>query len=324
MSKHINIAKEVLQIESEGINKLSDEFSASDSQLALAFSAAVERINAIQGRVIVTGMGKSGHIGRKIAATLASTGVPASYVHPGEASHGDLGMIAATDIVLALSNSGETPELRDILAYCGRFNIPLIAITSGAGSELDKAATISLLLPAAEEACEITRAPTTSTTMALIMGDALAVALLREKNFSSTDFRNFHPGGKLGAALKKVRDIMHEDHELPLCAEDTKIVDAIDMISQHGFGCVGVINPSGHLIGMVTDGDVRRHLTGNVINEPVSTIMTKQPITVTADTIAAEALGLLSGRRITALFVLEDRTPIGLLHVHDCLSIGVV
>ncbi|MEE9329940.1 MAG: KpsF/GutQ family sugar-phosphate isomerase, partial [Parvularculaceae bacterium] len=273
---------------------------------------------------IVTGMGKSGHIARKIAATLASTGQPAMYVHPGEASHGDLGMIGQGDLVLALSNSGETPELGDIIAYCGRFHIPLLAITSGATSSLAKGADHLLLLPAAKEACGETRAPTTSTTMSLALGDALAVALLRDKGFSASDFRNYHPGGKLGAAFKQVRHMMHDHKELPLVDAETKMDEAVRVMGQCGFGCVGLVDGSGQLIGIVTDGDLRRHFDDSLPQRLARDIMTSDPLTVQPDTMAAEALAILSEKRITALFVVENGKPIGLLHVHDCLDIGVI
>lgn len=323
MNTHVSAARDVLSVEIAGLEALKQALG-DGSPLAAAFDEAVAAISVIKGRVIVSGMGKSGHIGRKIAATLASTGVPASYVHPGEASHGDLGMISRKDLVLALSNSGETPELGDLLGYCRRFSIPLISITSGVQSELDKSSTISLLLPKAEEACGVTKAPTTSTTMALAMGDALAVALLRDKGFSSSDFKNFHPGGKLGAGLKKVRDIMHAHQELPLCAPDLLVSEAVREITEKGFGCIGVINADGTLAGMVTDGDLRRNFSDGLVGKTVGEIMTRSPQTVTPDTLAAEALGLLSGKRITALFVVEGGKPAGLLHVHDCLSTGVI
>lgn len=322
MNAHIDVALEVLSTEKNGLEALADALREG-GPLASAFVAAIDLIKKMDGRVIVTGMGKSGHIGRKIAATLASTGTPASFVHPGEASHGDLGMIGEKDIVLAISNSGDTPELGDIIAYSGRFNIPLIAITSGPDSALGKAADALLLLPKAAEACGITRAPTTSTTITLALGDALAVALLRDRGFSASDFRNFHPGGKLGAAFRKVRDLMHADRDMPLCPPDTTISEAVTIISAQGFGCIGVIDEE-RLVGMVTDGDLRRHFDPTLPGRTVGEIMTRQPMTVSPDTLAAEALGLISDRRITALFVVEDGRPVGLLHVHDCLSTGVI
>ena len=325
MVNHLQIAREVLSTEINGLEELlSGMDEQGNSPLSQGFLAAVHLIEASNGRVIVTGMGKSGHIAKKIAATLASTGEPASYVHPGEASHGDLGMISQDDIVLALSNSGETPELRDVIDYCGRFNIPLIAITSGAGSALAEAADTALILPPAPEACGETRAPTTSTTMSLALGDALAIALLRGKGFSASDFRNYHPGGKLGAALRKVKHFMHGPEALPLCGLDTPVSDAVLKVSRCGFGCVGITDQDGNLAGIITDGDLRRHFNDNIPGQKAGDIMTPSPKTVTPETLAAEALSVLSEKRITSLFVLEGTKPVGLLHIHDCLSIGVV
>ncbi len=324
MTTHLSTAQEVLKIEIEGLQAVLDQLIDSDSAFSRAFHHALDLIENATGRVIVTGMGKSGHIAKKIAATFASTGEPASFVHPGEASHGDLGMISQNDIVLALSNSGETPELRDVIAYCGRFDIPLIAITSGAKSDLADAADSVLLLPPVREACEETRAPTTSTTMSLAIGDALAVALLRSRGFTATDFRNFHPGGKLGAALRKVKHMMHGEDVLPLCSNDTPIAQAVRQVSVSGFGCVGVVDETVDLLGIITDGDLRRHFNEPLSDKLASDIMTVDPKTVSPETLAAEALAILSQKRITALFVTEGKKPVGLLHIHDCLSIGVI
>lgn len=325
MDRAIGVARETLAIEIEGLNALRTALDGDHAAgLARAFLKAMDLIRAASGRVIVTGMGKSGHIGRKIAATLASTGEPASFVHPAEASHGDLGMISRADVVIALSNSGETPELADIIAYCARFSIPLIAITSGAESVLARAADVVLLLPPVREACEETRAPTTSTTMTLALGDALAVALLREKGFTAQDFRGFHPGGKLGSALRKVSDLMRGPDALPLCALATPVPEVIAVINRFRLGCVGVIDTDGHLVGMVTDGDLRRHHADLGPDRTVEEIMTRAPITIAPDTLAAEALNLLSEKLITSLFVVEEGRPVGILHVHDCLSTGVV
>lgn len=321
----LNIAAEVVAIEQAGVQALHDALTAPESPLAASFDAAIELLRGIPGRTVVTGMGKSGHIGRKIAATFASTGQAAMFVHPAEASHGDLGMIGEGDAVIALSNSGETPELSDIIAYCGRFSIPLIAVTSGANSALARAANILLLLPRAAEACTETRAPTTSTTLSLVLGDALAVALLRGRGFTRDHFGVFHPGGKLGASLKKVRALMHEGRELPLVAEGAAMSTAIEVLNRCGFGCVGVTDAAGRLIGIVTDGDIRRHLHADVLRDTVERVMTRGPKVVTPDTLAAEALGQLSRTRITALFVVDaDGKPVGILHVHDMLVTGVV
>ncbi len=316
-------ALEVLETEQLGLTALMDALRDDETPLAMAFQAAVDAITSATGRTIVTGMGKSGHVARKIAATLASTGTPALYVHPGEASHGDLGMIADDDVVIALSNSGETPELGDIIGYCGRFDIPLIGMTSGAGSTLAEASNVTLLVPKSAEACGITKAPTTSTTQMLAFGDALSVALLRLKGFSQRDFHTFHPGGKLGAALKRVTDLMHHK-EMPLCAPDASFTDVVSAITAGGFGCCGVVENS-KLIGIITDGDIRRALSGSETNLKAADIMTRNPRTIRDDGLAAEALSMLSEYRITALFIVsEDDQPIGLLHVHDCLAIGVV
>lgn len=316
-------ALEVLETERNGLDALIQEFTDETSALVAAFQAAIDAIQSASGRVIVTGMGKSGHIARKIAATFASTGTPALYVHPGEASHGDLGMITDGDVVLALSNSGEVPELRDIMAYCGRFNIPLIGMTSGPSSSLAEASNIVLLVPKAPEACGITKAPTTSTTLMLALGDSLAVALLRQKGFSARDFHTFHPGGKLGAALKRVTDLMHHT-DMPLCAPNASFAEAVSAITAGGFGCCGIVE-DGKLIGIVTDGDIRRALASETDHPTADSIMTRNPRTIQQDGLAAEALAMLSEFKITALFIVTpENQPIGLLHVHDCLAIGVV
>lgn len=316
-------AVEVLQTERVGIDAIVDALHSDDAPLAVAFQSAIEAIKAATGRMIVTGMGKSGHIARKIAATLASTGTPAMYVHPGEASHGDLGMIADDDVVLALSNSGETPELGDIIGYCGRFDIPLIGMTSGAGSTLAEGSNIALIVPKSAEACGITKAPTTSTTQMLALGDALAVALLRLKGFSQRDFHTFHPGGKLGAALKRVTDLMHHK-KMPLCAPGAPFPEVVEQITSGGFGCCGVVENQ-RLVGIITDGDIRRALSGPIDGLTAAAMMTSNPRTIAEDGLAAEALSLLSEFKITALFIVNvAHEPIGLIHVHDCLAVGVV
>ncbi|MEL6859697.1 MAG: KpsF/GutQ family sugar-phosphate isomerase [Pseudomonadota bacterium] len=323
MSAPRTTALEVLQTERDGLDALIDGLTDESGSLATAFQSAIEAITTSTGRVIVTGMGKSGHIARKMAATFASTGTPSLYVHPGEASHGDLGMIADEDVVIALSNSGETPELGDIIGYCGRFDIPLIGMTAGEKSSLAEGSNIRLLVPKSPEACGITKAPTTSTTQMLALGDALAVALLRMKGFSARDFHTFHPGGKLGAALKRVTDLMHHT-EMPLCALDTPFATTIEAITAGGFGCCGVIE-DGKLAGIITDGDVRRALSVSESNQVAKDIMTPSPRTIQADGLAAEALSILSEHKITALFIVNAKhEPIGLIHVHDCLAIGVV
>lgn len=323
MSAPRSTALEVLQTEREGIDALISGLSNESGALAAAFQSAVETIKDSAGRVIVTGMGKSGHIARKMAATFASTGTPSLYVHPGEASHGDLGMIADSDVVIALSNSGETPELGDIIGYCGRFDIPLIGMTAGSKSTLAEGSNILLLVPKSPEACGITKAPTTSTTQMLAFGDALAVALLRLKGFSARDFHTFHPGGKLGAALKRVTDLMHHT-EMPLCAPAASFAEVVEAITAGGFGCCGVIE-NGRLIGIITDGDIRRTIISSTLDMSARDVMTPAPHTIHESGLAAEALSMLSEFKITALFIVnEAEEPIGLLHVHDCLAVGVV
>ena len=289
------------------------------------FSAAVEALGAATGRVIVTGMGKSGHIARKMAATLASTGTPAQYVHPGEASHGDLGMITSDDVILALSWSGETAELSSIISHAKRFAIPLIAMTSVETSALGTAADIALILPRAEEACPNKLAPTTSTTMQLALGDALAIALLEKKGFSAKDFGVFHPGGKLGAMLKLVREVMHTGDELPLTGPATSMSETLLIMSQKSLGSVGIVDEAGTLIGIITDGDIRRNSgTDGLLSRTAGDIMNRTPKTVAPSMLASEAVKLLNERKITSLFVVEDGRPVGLVHIHDFLKAGVI
>ncbi len=317
MSNHLDTAREVIALEIAGLQALKDSLGADFSNMADALRAA-------RGRIVVTGMGKSGHIARKIAATFSSTGAPAIFVHPGEASHGDLGMIAPGDVILALSKSGETTELGDLLTYAARFSIPVAAITGVANSALASAADFVLTLPEAKEACGETRAPTTSTTMMMAAGDALAIALLRDKGFTAYDFKGFHPGGNLGAALRRVTDLMHGESELPLAREDVSLSQAIAVISRGGFGCVGLIDAAGRLAGIITDGDLRRRAATGALTQSASDVMTKNPSTVSPETLAGDVLALLSREKITALFVVEDERPVGIVHVHDCLSIGVL
>jgi arabinose-5-phosphate isomerase len=320
-SPAIRSALRTLDLERAGLAAIAQ---ALDGPLGQAFAAAVAAIVAAQGRVIVTGMGKSGHVARKIAATLASTGAPAHYVHPAEASHGDLGMIHAQDVILALSWSGETPELADLITYAGRFHIPLVAMTSREDSALARAADVRLILPRAEEACPNGLAPTTSTTMQLAFGDALAIALLEERGFTAQDFRTYHPGGKLGARLTLVRDLMHGGATLPLARHGASMADAVLEISAKGFGCVGVVDEAGRLVGIVTDGDLRRHMAPDLMTRPVSEVMTPAPRTVAPDLLAAAALDLMNARKILALFVVDDGgAPCGLVHMHDLLRVGV-
>lgn len=289
-----------------------------------SFAAALELILAARGRVIVSGMGKSGHVARKIAATFASTGTPAHFVHPAEASHGDLGMMAAGDVVLVLSNSGETPELADLIAYTRRFEIPLIGVAARAGSTLLKQSDVKLLLPEVPEACGRGIVPTTSTTMTLALGDALAIALMEHRKFTPENFRDFHPGGKLGARLSKVSDLMHGGIEVPLIDTDAPMSEALLKISQKGFGVVGVTR-AGSLAGIITDGDLRRHMSG-LLEMTAGEVMTKDPRTIAPGALAESALAVMNEHKITCLFVLQSAgaPPSGILHIHDCLRAGLV
>jgi len=313
----IEAALHVLRLEADGIRALAE---ALDER----FVRAIDILTGVAGRVIVTGMGKSGHVGRKIAATLASTGTPAQYVHPGEASHGDLGMITRQDAVLALSNSGGTVELSDLIAYAARIAIPLIGITAKAGSALAEASTVALVLPPIEEACPMGLAPTTSTTVMLALGDALAVALLQRKGFSVDDFQQLHPGGALGSRLQRVRDIMHAGDRVPLVAPDTPMAEALLVMTAQSFGCVGVCGDGGRLVGIVTDGDLRRHMSADLIRRSAAEVMTPTPKTIRPQALAAEAVATMNNSAITSLFVVEDGVPIGIVHLHDCLRAGIV
>jgi len=297
--------------------------SALEDGLSAPFADAVEVLSRIGGRVIVTGVGKSGHIGSKIAATLASTGTPSFFVHPAEANHGDLGMIARNDAIVAVSWSGETFELKGIVAYARRFSIPLIAITAGETSTLAREATVVLTLPRAPEACPHGLAPTTSTMLQLVIGDALAVALLEARGFTPEHFRTFHPGGQLGASLTQIRDIMHVGDRLPLVASGTSMAEAIVQISQKGFGCVAVTGADGRLAGIITDGDLRRHIGDGLLARTVDEVMTRSPKTVDPDTLAATALQIVNSSAITTLMVVDGGRPVGIVHLHDLLRIGV-
>lgn len=312
-------ALRTLETERDGLTILMESIG---NGLGTLFTAAIETIAAAKGRVIVTGMGKSGHVGRKMTATFASTGTPAHYVHPAEASHGDLGMIQTDDVIVALSWSGETAELADIIGYSRRFRVPLIAMTSDAESTLGRAADICLTLPKAKEACPNGLAPTTSTTVQLALGDALAVALLEKRGFTAEHFRVFHPGGKLGARLKLVRDIMHKDERLPIVGIEARMGEAIEEIGRKGFGAVIVVDGDGTLAGIVTDGDLRRNLRPDLATLPVTAIMTKTPRTIAPDALVATALEMEEASRITALIVVENNRPIGLVHYLDLLRIG--
>jgi arabinose-5-phosphate isomerase len=313
-------ARRAIDVELDGLRLLR---AALDGPLAPQTEAAVKLLKQVKGRVIVCGMGKSGHVGRKIAATLASTGTPASFVHPAEASHGDLGMITQEDCVVLLSNSGESHELKDVLGYCARFNVPMIAFTAFAASTLGKAADVVLELPRAQEACPNGQAPTTSTLLQLAMGDALAVALLEDKGFTASHFRNFHPGGKLGAQIKRADDIMHRGAALPLIRSGASVKDAIAEINDKRFGCVGVVDQAGALIGLVTDGDLRRAISTELSSRKVDDIMTRNPKSITGDMLAGEVIAFINEKQITAIFVVdENMAPAGLIHIHDLLRMG--
>jgi len=317
VSPDIDVARRVLRIEIAGLEALIAELDGS-------FGAALNLLAGADDRVVVTGMGKSGHIARKIAATFASTGTPAFFVHPAEASHGDLGMIASRDVVLALSNSGDTTELADLLAYTRRFRIPLIAITAGQSSSLASAADVTLLVPAVSEACPMGLAPTTSTTMMLALGDALAVALLERKGFSHNDYHDLHPGGELGRKLLQVTDLMHRGDAMPLVASGAIMSEAILTMSAKSFGCVGIRDRAGSLIGIITDGDLRRHMEDDLLRARVDSVMNPGPKTIRPQALAAEALGLMNAHFITSLFAVDEMLrPLGILHIHDCLRAGI-
>lgn len=315
---YLDTARRVISTEARALEQLGDG-------LGDEFDKAVEVMLSATGRVIVSGMGKSGHIARKIAATLASTGTPSHFVHPAEASHGDLGMMAQGDVALVLSNSGETPELADVIAYTRRFSIPMIGVASRPESTLLKQSDVALVLPRADEACGTGIVPTSSTTMTLALGDALAVALMEHRRFTPEHFREFHPGGKLGAQLSRVRDLMHKGNALPLVTGDTAMPDVLIEISQKGFGVVGVTDDNGALRGIITDGDLRRHMEG-LLGHKADEVMTQSPTTIDSEALAEEAVGIMNARKITCLFVTNGDgadKPLGLLHIHDCLRVGL-
>ncbi|WP_296429810.1 KpsF/GutQ family sugar-phosphate isomerase [Yoonia sp.] len=318
-AKFLASAKRVITVEADALTQLAD-------QLDDSFAQAVELLLNAKGRVIISGMGKSGHIARKIAATFASTGTPAHFVHPAEASHGDLGMMTRGDVVLVLSNSGETPELADLVAYTRRFSIPMIGVASKPNSTLLTRADVSIVLPDLGEACGTGVVPTTSTTMTLALGDALAVALMEHREFTPENFREFHPGGKLGARLSKISDLMHKADAIPLVPADTPMSEALLEISQKGFGVVGVTDANQKLIGIVTDGDLRRHMSG-LLDRTAREVMTPNPATMAPHALAEEAVALMNARTITCLFAVDpaqEGQVAGFLHIHDCLRAGIV
>jgi arabinose-5-phosphate isomerase len=312
-------ARRVLTTAAEALTTMADALDGD-------FTRAIGLMLAAKGRVIVSGMGKSGHIARKIAATLSSTGTPAYFVHPAEASHGDMGAVTRQDVLLLLSWGGETAELSDLITYAKRYRIPMIAVGGNPDSTLIKAADVALVLPRAPEACPMGMAPTTSTTMMLSLGDALAVALMERKGFSPDQYRDFHPGGSLGRALVRVSDLMHSGGELPLARADAPMRDVLLTMAAGMLGCVGIVDDAGALIGIVTDGDLRRHIEAGVENRKAADVMTRDPKTVPSGLLAAEALALMTEKKITQLFVLDETapTPLGVLHIHDCLRAGIL
>lgn len=316
-SQALIAGRRVIRREAEALALLAEDLNG-------GFGEAVELLLNAKGRVIIFGMGKSGHIARKIAATMASTGTPAHFVHPAEASHGDLGMMAQGDVALILSNSGETPELADVIAYTRRFEIPMIGVASRRDSSLLRQADVAIVLPEVPEACDQGIVPTTSTTMTLALGDALAIALMEHRRFTPEDFRHFHPGGKLGAMLSKVGDLMHSGDALPLITAQTPMTEALLVISKKGFGVAGVVQ-DGRLVGVITDGDLRRHMQG-LLDLNAQQVMTENPMSISPGDLAEKALAIMNGRKITTLFVVDPEKPeevAGILHIHDCLRAGL-
>ncbi len=316
-------AREVFRTEAAGLERLGE---ALEGTLGEAFGQAVDAIADAGGRVVVSGIGKSGHVGRKVAATFASTGTPSMFVHPAEASHGDLGMVVRGDLLFAISNSGETAEFADLLAHARRLGLTLVAMTGHARSTLACASDIALVLPEAAEACPMGLAPTTSTTMQMALGDALAVTLLRRRGFTASDFGNFHPGGRLGQRLRLVRDLMHDGEAMPLATAGMMLLDAVVLMTRKAFGCLGIVDAAGQLEGVVTDGDLRRALDRDLRTLTAGEVMTRSPRTIAPERLAAEALHVMNAghRPVTSLFVVDaGRTPIGILHVHDLLRAGL-
>ncbi len=313
-NKIIEIGKRVIDRETNALSALSDS-------LGNGFSNAVNLILNSSGRVIISGMGKSGHIARKIAATMASTGTPAHFVHPAEASHGDLGMIATGDTVIILSNSGETSELANLIAYSKKYNIPMIGIAQNKDSTLLRKTDISIVLPKVKEACDSGIVPTTSTTMTLALGDAISIALMESKRFTDNHFREFHPGGSLGIQLSRAKDLMHTENSLPLTASNTPMAEVLIIMSKKGFGIVGVLNDKNNLAGIITDGDLRRNMD-TLLNMTAKEVMTSKPHVIEPDSLVTESLRIMNSKKITCLFIVEKNKPIGILHIHDCIRAG--
>ena len=315
-ASELHAGRRVLELEARALARLAKELNGN-------FVKAVKILDRVKGKIVVTGMGKSGHVGNKIAATLASTGTLAMFVHPAEASHGDLGMVTRDDAMLILSNSGETAELSDMLHFSRRYEIPMIAIVGRVNSTLAETADVALVMPEEPEAGTLGLAPTTSTTMSLALGDALAVALFERKGFSEDDFHVFHPGGKLGQKLVRVRDIMHSRQDLPVVEPETVMSETLLIMTSKRFGCVGGVGIGGKLLGIITDGDLRRNLTGELLTCKAEDVMTSDPMTIREDALAAEAVLIMNENKITGLFVTDGDQPIGILHIHDCLRAGI-
>lgn len=310
--------RHVLEIESNAVRSVGEALGEN-------FVKAIRMLYATKGRVIVTGMGKSGHVGKKIAATLASVGTPAFFVHPGEASHGDLGMFTTDDTILALSYSGESKELADVIAFSRRFGINMICMVGQKDSTLAKASDIVLCYPHFEEACSFGMAPTTSTTVSLALGDAIAMTLLEMKGFSKEQYKDRHPGGKLGAMLLKTKELMAKDDAMPVVSKDTKMSDALIVMTEKSLGCVGVTNENGVLVGIITDGDLRRHMSSNLLSETAGDVMTPNPKTIGAEMLASDGVRIMNEKKITTLFIVDENSkPLGVLHLHRCLQAGVV
>jgi arabinose-5-phosphate isomerase len=317
-------AHKILEAGRKAVVQESEALAHLAASLDDKFTSAVELLSQQNSSVIVSGIGKSGHIARKIAATFASVGQPAFFVHPAEANHGDLGMITPEDRLLLLSHSGETVELKPMLDYSRRFHIPAVAITAKENSNLASIADITLCYPTVPEACPMGLAPTTSTTMMLALGDALAIAMLHTRSFSSTDFRTFHPGGNLGKQLSRVRDFMHTDDRLPIVPMGTLMQECLIRMSYFGFGCVAIIDTDGKMLGVITDGDLRRHMHAGLLNDTVEAVMSPTPTMISADILMAEALAIMQDKSITSLFISSNNKPIGILHIHDCLRAGII
>ena len=311
----ISEAKKVIDIELKSIKSLA-------SSINQEFYKVVNQIFLTKGRVIVTGIGKSGHIANKISATLSSTGTPSHFIHATEASHGDLGGITKNDTILALSNSGQTSELNGIINYSKRFNIPLLCITSNKKSILYKKSNFGIIFKKPLEACPNNLAPTSSTTVMLVLGDAIAVTLIKIKGFKKTHFNNFHPGGNIGKDLLKVTDLMHTRKSLPLVKKNTKMSNVLIKMTKKSFGCIGVLDSSKKLLGIITDGDLRRNMNKDIVNKKAEDVMTKKPTTIDTDTLVGEAINIMNTNKITSLFICKNRVPLGIVHIHDLLRLS--